>query len=306
MHAVSKMKMTTTAIGTLAAPQGAGPHPAIMLIGGSDGGDGMARLVPRFAELGYVTATVPYFRYAGLPGELVEIPVERIGLALEELIARPDVDGERLAAFGISKGGEFALLAASLFPRIRAVVAGVPSPFAWQGIRTGAGSPKSSWTVGGKPLPFVPYTWKMGAIFAAGFFTRRAVDVRSCYDHALARHGDRVDAAFFALERIRGPVLLLSAGDDRIWNSQVQCELALEYLQEHRHPYGDRHLNFAEAGHLFLVVSPEWPGLETPFGPFTLRHGGSAAANQDAHDRAWHAIVRFLEDAWTDAPFSES
>lgn len=292
--------MTTAVIGTLAAPQSAGPHPAIILIGGSGGGDGMARLAPRFAALGYIAATLPYFRYEGLPEELVEIPVERVGLAIEALTARFDVDRERIAIFGISKGGEFALLAASLYPQIRAVIAGVPSPFAWQGIRAGGGSPQSSWTVGGNPVPFVPYTWKMGAIFAAGFLTRRAVDVRSGYDHAVRRHRDRIDASFFALERIRGPILFLSAGDDRIWNSQMQCEFAQAYLREHPHPYPDRYLNFDEAGHLFLVASPEWPGLETSHGPFTLRHGGNAAANLSAHERAWREIEHFLSGALAD------
>uniref|UniRef100_E6Q0U4 Hydrolases of the alpha/beta superfamily n=1 Tax=mine drainage metagenome TaxID=410659 RepID=E6Q0U4_9ZZZZ len=293
--------MTTTVIGTLAAPQGAGPHPAIILIGGSGGGDGMARLAPRFAALGYIAATLPYFRYEGLPGELVEIPVERVSLAIEALTARSDVDGTRIAIFGISKGGEFALLAASLYPQIRAVIAGVPSPFAWQGIRAGGGSPQSSWTVGGNPVPFVPYTWRMGAsfAFAAGFLTKRPVDLRSGYDHAIRRHRDRIDSAFFALERICGPILFLSAGDDGIWNSQMQCEFAQAYLREHSHPYADRHLNFDEAGHLFLVASPEWPGLETRLGPFILRHGGNAAANQAAHERAWKEIEDFLSATLT-------
>ena len=78
----------------------------------------MARLAPRFAALDYIAATLPYFRYQGLPGELVEIPIERVGLAIEVLTERSDVDGKRIAIFGVSKGGEFALLAASLYPQL--------------------------------------------------------------------------------------------------------------------------------------------------------------------------------------------
>ena len=292
------VEMTTTVIGTLVSPQGAGPHPAVILIGGSEGGDKMARLAPRFAELGYLAATLPYFRYKGLPGELVEIPVERVGLAIEALTARSDVDGKRIAIFGISKGGELCLLAASHYPQIRAVIAVVPSPFAWQGIRTGGGVPQSSWTIGGKPVPFVPYTWKMRANFAAGFLMRRPVDLRGGYDHAVRRHRDRIRPTFFALERIRGPVLFLSAGDDGIWNSEMQCEFAETYLREHSHPYADRHLKFDHAGHLFLVSSPDWPGLETRLGPFTLRHGGNTVANRDARERAWKEIGQFLHDTF--------
>lgn len=280
-------------LGTVGVPERKHPRPAVLLIGGSSGGDGLARLVPRFTDMSYVAATLPYFAAPGLPPALVEIPIERVGEALRELGARDDVDAARIAVFGMSKGGELALAAAARYPQIRATVAVVPSPFAWQGIGA-AGSPRSSWTWRGRPVAYVPYTWKMSAIFMAGLFFHRPVRVRGGYDHALARHTDRVAPAFFALEAATGPILLVSAGDDRIWNSPAQCEMAVQYLEARGRGDRVRHRCYPEAGHLFAVASPESPGLRAAMGPFILDHGGSADANAGAREQAWREIAEFL------------
>ena len=111
--------------GTICTPTGAGRHPTILLLGGSEGGDIMAYTAPRFASAGYVAASVAYFGLPGLPQSLEEIPVETVGKALDAIASRPDVDSGHIAIFGGSKGGELALLAASVYPQIHAVVADV-------------------------------------------------------------------------------------------------------------------------------------------------------------------------------------
>lgn len=49
--------------GTVCAPKSPGRHPAILLLGGSEGGDSMKDLLPRFAAEGYVAVSVPYFAF---------------------------------------------------------------------------------------------------------------------------------------------------------------------------------------------------------------------------------------------------
>jgi dienelactone hydrolase len=72
------------------------------------------------------------------------------------LRAQPAVDSKRIAIFGGSKGAELALLAASRNPAIRAVVAIAPSSVIYQSI-TGGKQESSSWTAGGKELPYAHY-----------------------------------------------------------------------------------------------------------------------------------------------------
>ena len=68
-------------IGTICTPPSHERHPAIILLGGSEGGDLMARFAPLFAAHGYLAVSVAYFKEPGLPQTLVDVPVETIGRA---------------------------------------------------------------------------------------------------------------------------------------------------------------------------------------------------------------------------------
>ena len=54
-------------------------------------------------------------------------------LALSELGARDDIDGDRLGAFGVSRGGLWVLRLAALDPRVRAVASIAPSGVGYEG-----------------------------------------------------------------------------------------------------------------------------------------------------------------------------
>lgn len=283
--------------GTICTPATTGRHPAIVLLGGSEGGDVMSRAAPEFAAHGYVAASVAYFGAPGLPQTLENIPVETVGNAVQAIASRPDVDPERIAIMGASKGGELALLVASLYPQIHAVVAVVPSPFAWQGIAHALGAPTSSWTYESKPLPYVAYSAEMGQLFGAAFTTHAPLDLRKGYEASMRRNGSQVAPAMFRLENIKGPILFIAADDDQIWNSVAQSHMALTYLHEHNHPYADRLIQYPNAGHAFLYSSAKRPLLTAPMGPFTLMLGGTPSGNTKAATDAWPKILSFLSTA---------
>jgi len=90
----------------------------------------------------------------GLPADLASIP-QYFGKAIDWLQQRPDVDPERLAILGSSRGGEAALLVGATFPAVKAVVANVPSHVVWQGSEPDRQNKTSSWMLGGRGLPFV-------------------------------------------------------------------------------------------------------------------------------------------------------
>jgi pimeloyl-ACP methyl ester carboxylesterase len=114
---------------------------------------------------------------------------------------------------GGSKGAEAALILASRRPDIRAVVAGVPTNVVWQGIDFSDWSQvKSSWSLAGKPMDFVPY--------AAGVNTGR---IRDIYDRSLPPEGDE-GAAAIPVERIESDVLLISGDQDALWPSKPMSE----------------------------------------------------------------------------------
>lgn len=285
--------------GTICAPASSGKHPAILLLGGSEGGDEMRYAAPEFAARGYVAASVAYFGLPGLPQTLENVPVETVGNALAAISKRSDVDPDRIGIMGLSKGGEFALLSASTYPQIHAVVADVPSPFAWQGIGQGPGPARSSWTVNGKPVPYVAYAPEMGQAFGAAFMDRKPLDLRPGYEASMKANAAQLPAAMFRLENIHGPVMMIAAGQDQIWNSPAQSKIGMDYLSAHHHPYADKYLEYPDAGHIFLFSSPGRPMTQAPMGNtgLTLLLGGTQQSNVRAGTDAWPKIFAFLSAA---------
>jgi dienelactone hydrolase len=97
---------------------GAQRRPAVLALGGSEGGYGMIDLAGLLASHGHPTLALAYFRAPGLPSELRNIPLEYFARALRWMRRQPSVDPDRIVALGASRGGEAALLLASTFPNL--------------------------------------------------------------------------------------------------------------------------------------------------------------------------------------------
>jgi hypothetical protein len=116
-------------------------RPALIVLGGSEGGGWVARdRSPRFASRGFAVLGLPYYSPGAkdreipeLPAAFADIPVERLDAAFAWLKARPEVDASRVALVGVSKGAEFVLIAASRFKWITSVVAIAPTDVVWEG-----------------------------------------------------------------------------------------------------------------------------------------------------------------------------
>ena len=88
------------------------PRPALIVLGGSEGGGWVARdRSPRFASRGFAVLGLPYYSPGAkdreipeLPAAFADIPVERLDAAFAWLKARPEVDASRVALVGVSKG----------------------------------------------------------------------------------------------------------------------------------------------------------------------------------------------------------
>lgn len=287
--------------GELYTPATPGPHPAVIVLGGSEGG-----LYPQVNEAallashGYVAMGLAYFqgyaakdpRLAGLPKQLVNIPLEYFARAAAWLRAQPGVTGRPVAIMGWSKGAEAALLAAAEFPRdFQAVVAIMPSSVVWQGLAFDA-APSSSWTLGGKPLPWLsfhadPSAFRTGEPVAFLHTYRRALD-----DTAAAKR------AAIPVERIAGPVLLISGSDDQVWPSPQMAGRIMRRLAAHHRAYRDQSLCYAGAGHAIL---PPWrPANANAAGIIAL--GGSPDAYAFADGEAWNHVLAFLHDSLDLAP----
>lgn len=273
-------------VGTLFTPAGAGRHPAVIVVGGSEGGKTFAELrAALLASHGYTALALAYFdptgKLPGLPRDLSLIPLEYFGTAIDWLSRQPTVDATRLGFIGGSRGGELALLLGTRFPQLRAVVSIAPSSVVWSGISNTNPAVffKSAWTQHGKPVPFlIP---KIGA-GPTGF------------DWYLAALNDpHADPrASIPVERIKGPVLLLNGADDRLWPSPQMADRIMARLHAHRHRYPDEHVSYAGNGHVFQLPNEATTQLVPPDFP----NGGNPVDSARAARQSWREFLRFLDD----------
>ena len=111
-------------------------RPAVLLVGGSEGGlgGGAKQMALSLQEERFIVLHLAYFGAPGQPSALERIPLELFDRALQWLKQQPGVDQERLAVVGACKGAEAALLVASRRSDLSAVVAGMPTSVAWNGL----------------------------------------------------------------------------------------------------------------------------------------------------------------------------
>ena len=212
-----------------ATPEGEGPFPVIIVLGGSEGGDmGSRSSAPRFIEQGYAVLGLPYYspgylpparQLPDLPEAFDSIPLEKLAIARDWLRARDDVQGDAIGLYGVSKGAEFVLAGASRIDGFAAVVAIVPSDVIWEGWGPGAKPGEvSSFSWAGEPLPFVPYLG-MEEEFAKYAIPGAVVRLRTPQDAGRRANPDRVPAARIRVEDIDEPVLVAGGDADNTWNS---------------------------------------------------------------------------------------
>ncbi|RYY42057.1 MAG: dienelactone hydrolase [Sphingomonadales bacterium] len=256
--------------------------PAILVLGGSEGGEGGGkRLAEAFARQGYGALALAYFNAEGLPKQLQEVPLEYFATAVAWLQAQPLVERGKIGVYGISKGGEAALLIASREPAIRAVVAVVPSSLVWQGINFADYTDvKSSFSLGGKPVAYVPYDT------SAPFTSILDLYARSL--KTAAQHPD----AIIAVEKINGPVLLLSGKNDSLWPSAAMADQVVARLDAKGFKSRREHIAYPDAGH--GAISP--PGKSANNSGYA-NMGGTEAGNAFARSDSWARIEAFFHNS---------
>jgi dienelactone hydrolase len=289
-----------TTVGRLFIPPGRGPHPVVIVLSGSGGGFDVDKAAV-LSRHGFATLALAYFGIAPLPTWLHRIPLEYFEAAFTWLHGQPEIDAQRTGILGVSRGAELALLLGATFPQlIRAIVAYAPSSVAW----AASGRDKSTreiipcWTWRGKPVPFAPlplrgFMWRSAFPVVA---LKRPVMFRNLFRAGL-RNREAVDRAAVPVENIRGPLLLISSGDDHLWPAAEMSEAIIARLQRHGSTHAAEHLHFAHAGHM----------LRYPHLPVTARHsrnkhlrgarfsfGGTPAADAEAQTQAWRRAIAFL------------
>jgi dienelactone hydrolase len=286
-------------VGACFRPRGDATYPGVLVMGGSGGGLGGAYWqAALLARHGFAVLAVAYFKMESLPTHLHRIPLEYFETAMGWLTAQPGVQGDGVGVIGTSRGGELVLLLGATYPQVKAVVAYVPSHVVWRGGAPGVPDPAPAWTLGGEPIPLMratrpPTTPPPTAPVPGVPYVGAPGFLRSLEDREA-----EVRAAI-PVERIGGPVLLISGRDDRMWPSALMAGRAAERLAAHNHPYPDENHAYAGAGHAIFL--PSLPTTETlqvhPVHKNLNDLGGTPRAIAHASADSWPRVVRFLHDS---------
>jgi dienelactone hydrolase len=270
-----------------------GKRAALLTLTGSNGGIDPS-MAPFLASRGYNVLALAYYHFEGVSDNLIEIPLETFRDALRWLAGQPSVDARRIGIVGISKGAEAALLTASYFPEgVRAVAAFVPTSVVWEGADARArfgGDPhfdapgRSSWSLGGKPLPFVR------KLVSEERLANRPVAFLDEYEPPIRRPLD--PATVIPVERIRGSIFLAASGDDLVWPSLTMTRQIKQRLADHHWPQRIEVHEYPVAGH---GIPPPGYRTNTPL-------GGTPAANARAGADAWSRLIDFLQETLGSAP----
>ena len=185
---------------------------------------------------------------------------------------------------GASKGAEFGLLGASVYPWIDKLVACVPSSLVWGGFGGDDGLP--SFTLGGKALPNVAYG-DYGPVLR-----HEILSVERHRRDRQAATADTVAAATIPIERAKARILLLSGGQDAIWPSSPMAGEVVARMQRKGLANRVQWRDFPDAGH-FICGTGEAPTRYFDGDP-VMNGGGTANGNGAAASQAWDATLAFL------------
>jgi dienelactone hydrolase len=252
--------------GTLFVPPGTGRHPAVMVVGGSNGGQ-PTRPAAWLASHGFTALALAYFRFEDLPPQLESIPLEYFQDALAWMAKRPEIGDARVGVLGTSRGGELALQLGSIFSRIAAVVAYVPANVRYPSCCRNDGGP--SWTWQGHALAY-----------------------------ALPRQASTKYNAAIEVEHTQGPILMISGEADRLWPSWEMADEVVTRLKRLHFAFSAENLKYSHAGHFAgrQEIVPAWHGLiRNPTSGRDNDLGGSAEGDAWSSIDSIPKVLEFLQ-----------
>ncbi len=277
---VRQIKVEGAVHGVFFAPKGSGPYPAVLVLGGSNGG-APVRQAAWLASRGFAAFALAYFRYENLPAKLEAIPLEYFGSALVWMMKRPEIAKDRIAVMGTSRGGELALQLGSMYTPIKAVVAYVPANTLNQACCGGTSVPYA-WTWKGSPLPYIT--------------------MRTAHDLAAMR------AATIRVESTQGPVLLISGENDGVWESGAMADAVVARLKQVHFPYRFENLKYPHAGHTagHVTIEPAWHGrVEHPVSGEEMNLGGTVEGKAESSLDATPKVLAFLRQSLQESASEE-
>lgn len=216
----------------------------VIVISGSDGGLEHAGKNARFlSDNGIPALAFSLFRTKHSPKALSEIPLEQLKSAITFL---EEKGYKKIGVQAVSKGAEYVLAAAVVFPEISFLNIRTPSWFYSEGLINNHPSGTSCWTYQGKALPYTPYAdrkckllpqlWKHKEFNILAFNEDKKVNPDS----------------IIPIEQVKAPILLQTLECDTIWPSKQSGEKLVQRLKENSFSYPYQLTCYEHMSHMMM------------------------------------------------------
>lgn len=299
---IIKETLSAEIIASVYYPRDAHALPAIVIAGGSDGAvhESAAALL---ASQGYVVLALAYFGKEGLPKGIENIPLEYVDKAFQHLENQPFVDSTRLGIIGHSRGSELALLYASHYPKVKAVVATAPSAVLFSGMVNFQMIDKPAWSFQGNPFPYFQGERKIGDTFSMFYhlFARKPFSGLKLIERNL-ENKDKIEAHALPVHDIQAPILFFAGSDDQTQPASFFTKYMEEKLATHDFYKQHRFIYHEGSGH-FSAFPSSLPNLPQSVGitqfNMTMMFGGTRQINAKSAQQSWEETLDFLSSTFS-------
>jgi uncharacterized protein len=218
-------------------------QPLIVAFGGGEGGidwhrNHMKGKRDSLIKKGYAILAIGYFNADGTPRNLDRVSLDAIADTIMNVAKNSKIDESKIALIGASKGGELILNLASRFKEIKAVIAMSTSNVSFPAITWSSNT--SSWTYKGKEVPYVPATLKTITPALKG-------DLFTAFNMMLENE-EAVKNSVIEVEKINGPILILSGINDDQWPATSMSNKIIERLNKSNFKFYNKHIAL-DGGH---------------------------------------------------------
>ena len=218
-------------------------QPLIVVFGGAEGAidwhrNHMKSKRDSLIQKGYAILAIGYFNAQGTPSNLDRISLDAISDTILSIAKHSKIDESKIALLGGSRGGELVLNLASRFDHFKAVIALSTSNVSFPALTWSANT--SSWTYKNEEVPYVPAGLNtISPAIKGDLFTAHSL---------MLEDKEAVKKAEIQVEKINGPILILSGNDDDQWPATTMSNRIIERLEENNFKHYKQHL-ILDGGH---------------------------------------------------------
>ncbi len=226
----------------------------LIMVGGSDGSYSLTKLIAeQFVGRGLSVLALAYWNYEGLSKTVQRLPLEIVERAAVWL---KEQGYQKIGMWGISLGAEYALLCGCYLPEHITCVVGV-SPINVCGqafqkktayVRKTKMLDGSGFSFRGRDIPYTKIHYSKRKIFMDSVRTR-GLCLRSWYEGVVE---NAPEEARLPIETIRGPILLLAADHDEMWQAKEASDAMEARLREKGFGYRFAYYHYPYASHFLL------------------------------------------------------